>query len=171
VSNQDVENDEHDLEPATTPRTSSSTPSSSPPPSFRSRTSSPTTTRLLSADDPLGDDEDQTLADAFGDGESSDEEDGIDNRQKMMRADTGPVVQDDQPTTTATTSDHSQITSLSRRVPELPVVTPTSTRQQPRGGTDGVFANLDAKPERAGAGDEKPPVSLPTLPAVLVTRR
>lgn len=63
------------------------------------------------------------------------------------------------PTTTATANQRSP---MQRRVTELPVFTPTPppSRQQPRGGNDGVFANLAAKPERGDSGDEKPPVRL-----------
>ncbi|ERF73288.1 hypothetical protein EPUS_03121 [Endocarpon pusillum Z07020] len=125
-----------------TQRTPISTPSS-PPPSFRSQASSPTFRRLLSRDDPLHSDEDQTLADTFDDGEDSDAEDGGDDRQRLMRADPDARRSRGRPATGA----------------KLPVFTPTAppSRQQPRGGNDGVFANLAAKPERGDSGDEKPP--------------
>lgn len=159
---QDDEHDDHD-----TPITSASRQStpSSPPPSFRSRASSPTSRRLISRDDPLHNEEgeDHTLADTFDDGEASDAEDGSDDRQRLMRADPEAVVreteqqrQQHQPTPTITSDQRSP---MPRRVTELPIFTPTATRpQQPRGGNDGVFANLAAKPERGDNIDEKPPV-------------
>jgi hypothetical protein len=48
------------------------------------------------------------------------------------------------------------VPTIERRVTELPAFRPmpTSTR-----ATDGVFANLSAKPERGEQLDDKPPVS------------
>jgi hypothetical protein len=141
---------------------------SSPPPSFRSGASSPTFRRLLSRDDPLHNEADQTLADTFDDGEGSDAEDGSDDRQRLMRADPDAAAreaEEEKPTdttTTTTTTTATQRTPIQRRVTELPVFTPTPPRQQqPRGNNDGVFANLAAKPERGDNGDEKPPVCFP----------
>ena len=81
-----------------------------------------------------------------------------------MRADPDAVVREaeqqrleHQPTTTTTTTN--QRSPMPRRVTELPSFTSTATRpRQPRGGNDGVFANLAAKPERGDNVDEKPPV-------------
>jgi hypothetical protein len=78
-----------------------------------------------------------------------------------MRADPASAAreaeeQQRQPTTTPTAG--TERLPMARRVTELPVFTPPATRQQPRGGNDGVFANLAAKPERGDSGDEKPPV-------------
>lgn len=53
-----------------------------------------------------------------------------------------------------------------REVTRLPVATPTSTRVYGGGsGSDGVFANLAAKPEAGEKTEEHPPVS-----AVCLTR-
>lgn len=137
---------------------------SSPPPSFRSRASSPTFRRLLSSDDPLHNEEDQTLADTFDDGEASDPEDGGDDRQRLVRADPTAAIQraeqqqdDGKPTTTPTTTDAQRL-PIQRQITELPISLHTLPRRQPPGGNDGVFANIAAKPGRGDTGDEKPPV-------------
>lgn len=163
----DDDNDvDSDHETPITQRDPHSTPSS-PPPSFRSEASSPTFRRLLSHDDPLNSEEDQTLADTFDDGEASDTEDGPYDRQRLMRADPDAAAreaqqQQEQKSTTTSTTTGSQRSPVQRRVTELPVFTPiVASRQQPRGGNDGVFANLAAKPERGDGGDEKPPVCFP----------
>lgn len=155
----DVDND-NESPIAPTPR--HTTPS--PPPSFRSHASSPTFRRLLSRDDPLDNEEDQTLADTFDDGEVSDAEDDVDDRQRLMRGDPDAAaleaeqLDEQKPTTTTTTTPDTRRSPMPRRVTELPAFSPTVPRQQPRGGNDGVFANLAAKPERGDNGDEKPPV-------------
>jgi Protein of unknown function (DUF2370) len=158
VNAHDDENIDEDHDTPITP--------SSPPPSFRSGASSPTFRRLLSRDDPLHNEADQTLADTFDDGECSDAEDGSDDRQRLMRADPDAAAREAEEqkptnTTTTTTTTATQRAPIQRRVTELPVFTPTPPRQQqPRGNNDGVFANLAAKPERGDTGDEKPPVCL-----------
>lgn len=72
---------------------------SSPPPSFRSRSSSPSSRRLLHDEsrnrndgnhDAGDDDADQTLADAFDDGSDSEADDQPDDRQRLMRANPEP---------------------------------------------------------------------------------
>lgn len=73
---------------------------SSPPPSFRSRSSSPSSRRLLhdasrsrndGNENGGGDgDADQTLADAFNDGSDSEADDQPDDRQRLMRANPEP---------------------------------------------------------------------------------
>ena len=68
---------------------------SSPPPSFRSRSSSPSSRRLLhdasrSRNDGGDGDADQTLADAFDDGSDSEADDQPDDRQRLMRANPEP---------------------------------------------------------------------------------
>jgi len=139
---------------------------SSPPPSFRSRTSSPTSRHLITSDDPLTSDADRTLADTFDDGEGSDGEGegGGDDRQRLMRG-TGS-----QPNAEETnTADGGRPTFSQRRVTELPVFLPRTvpaggpTRRVYGGGSasvnDGVFANLNAKPEKGEkVEEEKPPV-------------
>jgi len=138
----------------------------SPPPSFRSRTSSPTSQHLISSQDPLTSHADRTLADTFDDGEGSDgegEDDG-DDRQRLMR---GTATQ--QNTDGRTAHDGTRPAVVQRRVTELPNFTPRTvpttgaTRRVYGGGSasvnDGVFANLNAKPERGEkTEEEKPPV-------------
>jgi Protein of unknown function (DUF2370) len=160
------DDDDHE-ESFRTPTSPRSIPSS-PPPSFRSRSSSPTFRRLLSRDDPLNNEEDQTLADTFDDGEASDAEDDGDDRQRLMRADPSAASREageqqysrSQSDTSPSTTQHAT-PQMQRRVTELPAFTPAPPRRsQPRGGNDGVFANLAAKPERGDNVDEKPPVRL-----------
>jgi hypothetical protein len=127
----------------------------SPPPSFRSRASSPTSRRLLNQD-PLfpGSDRDH-LEDTFDDGEDSDAENDGDDRQRLMRGDGAHADQDGTPSTSPTPAVRSA-PPIERRVTELPAFRPMP---QSRGATDGVFANLSAKPEPGQQLEEKPPVS------------
>ncbi|ETI29556.1 hypothetical protein G647_02009 [Cladophialophora carrionii CBS 160.54] len=126
---------------------------SSPPPSFRSRASSPTSRRLLSQD-PLSPETDRDhLEDTFDDGEASDAENDGDDRQRLMRADTGLSRQDAAPSTTSTPATL-PAPVIERRVTELPAFRPMPESMR---ATDGVFANLSAKPERGEQLEEKPP--------------
>ncbi|EXJ85774.1 hypothetical protein A1O1_06142 [Capronia coronata CBS 617.96] len=125
---------------------------SSPPPSFRSRTSSPTSRRLL-AQESLSNEADQDLADTFDDGEGSDAENDGDDRQRLMRADPATARQDGAPAATSD-PDTRQAPAVERRVTELPAFRPMPPSLRPM---DGVFANLSAKPERGDQVDEKPP--------------
>lgn len=95
----------------------------------------------------------------------SDDEDGSDDRQKLMRGDPDAVERDtehQQEHNSTSTTNTTQRTPIQRRVTELPVFAPTTlSRHQPRSNNDGVFANLAAKPERGETtGDEKPPVRI-----------
>lgn len=139
---------------------------SSPPPSFRSRTSSPTSRHLLTSQDPLTSEADRTLADTFDDGEDSDGEGeaGDDDRQRLMRGTASQPITEER-----NTVDGSRPTFGQRRVTELPVFLPRTapadgtTRRVYGGGSasvnDGVFANLNAKPEKGEkVEEEKPPV-------------
>ena len=144
---------------------------SSPPPSFRSRASSPSSQHLLSSD-PIASEAERTLADTFDDGSDDDDDDDDDDgnnegddRQRLMRANTahsepehGIIHDGDRP-------------NLSRDATRFPMaVTPaTSIPARPYAGSapfssfshnDGVFANLNAKPERGEKLEEQPPVSL-----------
>ena len=125
----------------------------SPPPSFHSRASS------LECQNRV----DSTLADAFEDGEESDDE--PDDRQRLVRSSTSPAT----PATPATPS-----TPTSGAIPTPPatmrngyqaVAQPLSTQSALGvfgGGSqaDGVFSNMSARPEVADAEkDEQPPVS------------
>ncbi|KAL9125874.1 MAG: hypothetical protein Q9217_004987 [Psora testacea] len=142
-----------------------STPSS-PPPSFRSRASSPSSRHLLSHEDPAITDAERTLADTFDDGSDSDEEgnNGGDDRQRLMRSNTIPSNQD------ARTVHDGNRPDIQRMVTQFPPsAAPVSLNDpaRPHNGTaahsafthsnDGVFANLNAKPERGEKLEEQPP--------------
>jgi len=129
---------------------------SSPPPSFRSRASSPTARRLL-AQDPLAHDADQDLVDTFDDGEESDAENDGDDRQRLMMRTNNGVAQANEVTAAPASDDAQHEPVIERRVTELPAFQPSS--RAPQRATDGVFANLSAKPERGEQVEEKPPVS------------
>lgn len=154
---------DHDDRPLTPPSTSDTrqTIPSSPPPSFRSRASSPATRPLLS-EDPIASDADRTLSDAFDDGFDSDtnEDDGEDGRRRLMRGNLPPSSDDNHATTRP---------GVERTVTEFPHFIPPAPVQPNRvvgsGGhtqftlaNDGVFANLNAKPELGEKEEEQPPV-------------
>ncbi|KAJ5082836.1 hypothetical protein N7532_011879 [Penicillium argentinense] len=140
----------------------------SPPPSFRSRSSSPSSRRLLHGDPHRNDDE-QTLADAFGSEDESDNDEEPDDRQRLMRAnpDTRSSAGNDQTGAAASSSerrsdgqDQSRISALARRPTILPNFAPTSPGTGSRSvavSNDGVFANLAAKPERGEKNEDLPP--------------
>jgi hypothetical protein len=117
---------------------------SSPPPSFHSRASSPNRHSRV----------DPALADAFDDDASDDE---ADDRQLLVRRDTAPQAPE--------TSGAIQLPADSSQPPLMPSVeaSAAATRGRVMGGgigTDGVFANMSARPERGAASekDEQPPV-------------
>lgn len=131
---------------------------SSPPPSFRSRTSSPSSRRLLRQDHQESD-ADHELADAFGDDGDSDNEDNPDDRQRLMRADTSRSTDSPPQSTTV-----AQPPRIERRVTEIPAFRPQPTSGRvipgvtaPKPAADGVFANLSAKISPGEAVDDKPP--------------
>lgn len=154
-----VSNNDHEDDPMSpsSPRTVQQIPSS-PPPSFRSRTSSTSSRRLL-ADDPVTSDAERTLNDAFDDGSDSDGEgnDG-DDRQRLMRNNTIHAQSD-----LSTTQDSSR-PEMPRTHTQLPTFTaaprPTRFGASFSRSNDGVFANLDAKPEIGEKIEEQPPVSV-----------
>jgi hypothetical protein len=148
TSTQIYAHDDDDAASPVTPSGTHHTPSS-PPPSFRSRDSSPSSRRLL-AQDPLSTGADQDLADTFDDG--SDNENEVDDRQRLMRA--------EPPTPSATettTPANPQQPRVERRITELPAFRP-QPRSSQAPANDGVFANLAAKLDRGEQLDEKPPV-------------
>jgi len=159
VNQQDHDhNDEDTYDSPITPTAPRNGIPASPPPSFRSRTSSPSSRRLL-RQDPLENDEDHELADAFGDDGDSDNEDTSDDRQRLMRSDTSPTSYS--PPRSINTA---QPPRIERRVTELPVFRPQPTSNivipgvtAPRPAADGVFANLSAKPTPGEALEDKPP--------------
>ncbi|CZT42442.1 probable metal homeostasis protein [Rhynchosporium secalis] len=127
---------------------------SSPPPSFRSRASSPTRHAAV----------DQNLADAFdADGSDSDEENDGDDRQRLMRGTptTSAEQTDSESFTTPASDDHGPMVVESRQthIPVFMAPPPTANGRVYGGGSgsDGVFANLSAKPERGEKLEEHPP--------------
>ena len=139
---------------------------SSPPPSFRSRASSPSSRRLLFSD-PIASEAERTLADTFDDGSDSDDDENRpgDDRQRLMRASTAlseaeqRVVHD---------GDRPDLSTTANRLPgQAPPATNVPVRPYTGGApfssfshsNDGVFANLNAKPERGEKLEEQPPVS------------
>ena len=141
---------------------------SSPPPSFRSRTSSPSSRRFLSREDPTTTDAERTLADTFDDGSDSDDggNDGGDDRRRLIRSNTvqsipeSRVVHDgDRPgIQRAITQFPPTETPAALDVPARPY-TGSSPYSSFSHSNDGVFANLNAKPERGEKLEEQPPVS------------
>ncbi|KAI2795103.1 hypothetical protein POX_a01707 [Penicillium oxalicum] len=168
VNAQDEDDDSHSY-PLNPTRRSDGLPNS-PPPSFRSgsRSTSPSSRRLLHSDS-VHDDNDQTLADAFGDGDESDDDEEPDDRQRLMRGspDTGSHGGYGQPAPSAYSSSDARIngqeppriTPLSRRPTILPTfTTPTAgSGRSVAPSNDGVFANLAAKPERGEKTEDLPP--------------
>lgn len=159
VDTHDHENDDSSISPVSA---SGGTPAS-PPPSFRSRASSLTGRRLL-RDDPLHNDADHELADAFGDDGGSDDEQEPDDRQRLMRADTSRSVSVAEDATPIPASDAPRPPVIERRVTALPVFRPQPSSNRvipgvtaPRPAADGVFANLSAKPSPGERSEEKPP--------------
>lgn len=140
---------------------------SSPPPSFHSRSSSPSSRRLLH-DDPVRNEADQTLADTFGDDDESDDDEEPDARQRLMRANPEPQTQPgngivDASSSESAAQDGQRGPSPQRRDTLLPFfATPTASGRVVGGihhTNDGVFANLNAKPERGEKNEDLPPVS------------
>ena len=128
----------------------------SPPPSFRSRASS-IMSRHNRAVDP-------TLADTFdADGADSDEENDGDDRQRLMRGQ-APSPSTEQSISLPTNGSAPVQPATERRPTELPFFAPTTRRVYGGGsGSDGVFANLAAKPEAGEKMEEHPPVSSHTV--------
>ncbi|KAL4954623.1 hypothetical protein BDW69DRAFT_162817 [Aspergillus filifer] len=150
---------------------------SSPPPSFRShsRSASPSSRRLLRDDDPLHrHSTDQALADAFDDS-GSEAGDEPDDRQRLMRAQPDPWSAADTnnssaPSETFGAASSSGGSSEAQPAPPTRGVQRSSTLLPFFGGTsssnsnrqlpssnDGVFANLNAKPERGEKTEDLPP--------------
>jgi len=132
----------------------------SPPPSFRSRASSPTSRHRAEVD--------QNLADAFdADGSDSDEDNDGDDRQRLMRGVPSSPLTEQNNTLAGMASQSSRPPIIERRVTThipafVPPPPPPTTGGRVYGGgsgSDGVFANLSAKPERGEKVEEHPPVS------------
>lgn len=130
----------------------------SPPPSFRSRASSPTSRHNTEVD--------QNLADTFdADGSDSDEDNDGDDRQRLMRGTPSSSSAEQISTQSTTTSETTRPPVTERRTTHIPAFAPVPTitgRVYGGGsGSDGVFANLSAKPERGEKVEEHPPVRRP----------
>jgi len=163
-------NDQDDhLEYTPEPATAESTPAS-PPPSFRSHASSPSSRHLLSSD-PITTEAERTLADTFDDGSDSDDDGNNegDDRQRLMRANT---IQSETEHRVVHDGDRPELPRTFTRFPGVipPVATTVAARPTAGGApfnsfsqNDGVFANLNAKPERGEEKEEQPPVSFSTF--------
>ena len=102
---------------------------------------------------------DQNLADTFdADGSDSDEDNDGDDRQRLMRG--TPSTSSAEPFTPQTSSTDSRPV-VETRSTYIPVFAPQPTTGRVYGGgsgSDGVFANLSAKPEPGEKTEEHPPV-------------
>ena len=124
----------------------------SPPPSFRSRASSLSSSRWNVPRNATNTSVDRTLEDTFDAGDS-DNENNDDDRQRLMRNIGSHARAAEVPSETQRTdSGQQRIVSPPRR--NTPFTTFSSSN-------DGVFANLNAKPERGEKLEELPPVSIP----------
>ena len=168
-------NDDEDCQDTPQRPSDAETIPSSPPPSFRSRASSPLSRHLLS-EDPITTEAERTLADTFDDGSESDDDghNAGDDRQRLIRTNSHPPESEQQ-----SISDNNG-PNLSGAVTRLPVVAPPVSYNIPARpytaatpfstfshSNDGVFANLDAKPERGEKLEEQPPVSIFTAVSTL----
>ena len=142
----------------------------SPPPSFRSRTSSPSSRRLLTSDDPIATDAERTLNDTFDDGSDSDGEGrGEDDRQRLMRSNTTASTAGSRSLHPVQPIPASQPAPEAPRSVNLPARPPATNHSfSSFQNNDGVFANLSAKPERGEKTEEQPPVCL-SVPSLVRT--
>lgn len=138
-----VQDDDDHVSSVTAARPSH-TVSPSPPPSFHSRASSPRRRREV----------DPTLADAFDDSDESSDDEG-DDRQRLVRQNSVPergaaaIAPLSRPTAGAGVGNHDGSNPQS-----------SASRQRILGGgvgTDGVFANMAARPERVESEKEEQP--------------
>lgn len=124
----------------------------SPPPSFRSHASS-VGPRIRT-----GSTVDSNLADAFdANGSDSEDENNDDTRQRLIR-NILPAVE--RQATEATSYPGDQRPTTARTDTRFPTVVPSRTTGRVYGGgsgSDGVFANLSAKPESGEKLEEHPP--------------
>jgi hypothetical protein len=100
------------------------------------------------------------MEDAFDDGEDSDDSDEPDDRQRLMRGD--PTVTSPETAADNTTTESPQSSSTQRRGTLLPTFSSSAASFTVGMGSsnDGVFANLNAKPERGEKDEDLPPVRL-----------
>ncbi|TAQ84116.1 hypothetical protein B7494_g7564 [Chlorociboria aeruginascens] len=144
----------NDEDATTTPITPNS-----PPPSFRSRASSPTSRHNTNdRATPV----DQNLADTFGTDDSGDEDENeADDRQRLMRgAPTRSRAEQQNDTTSPVPGTLGRPRPVERQVTHMPIFTPAPNTGRVYGGgsgSDGVFANLSAKPDQGEKTEEHPP--------------
>lgn len=139
--NQHDDNDEDDQYDSPVSPTNNEKVPSSPPPSFRSRASSIASRRLLQSD-PLNNDADRELADAFDDDENSDHEEDSNDRERLVRANSVAVPSVQEPSRPGFFGRTAQTLGL---------------RAAPSQANDGVFANIAAKPTAGESSEDKPP--------------
>ncbi|KAL6701577.1 heavy metal ion homeostasis protein [Trichoderma pleuroticola] len=135
VNVHDEDEEEHDV-----PQRRVQIPNS-PPPSFHSRASSPNRNGRVNND----------LADAFDDDDASDD-DEADDRQRLVRQNSTPTIR------STSDSSRSSASAASASIPATADTTSSSSRPRVMGGgfaSDGVFANMSARPERTDANAEK----------------
>ncbi|MCJ1405584.1 hypothetical protein MMC11_008812 [Xylographa trunciseda] len=136
---------------------------SSPPPSFRSRASSPSSQRLIPRDHSTSD-ADRTLADTFDDGEASDDDadNEGDDRQRLMRR-ASPTQEDrsihggSTPQTQTTTGEQANSAIANNQAASVRAPPSGTAYSTFSSSNDGVFANLNAKPERGEKTEDQPP--------------
>ena len=143
IASEDADDD------AITPTSPKAAVPTSPPPSFRSRASS----HRASREDEGKSEEDRDLNDAF-DAPSDDEADDEDTRDRRRL-----IFGNEQE---SQGSEAQRPLVGERRVTQLPAFTTSATQATPSGrmvgnGSDGVFANLNAKPRAGEDLEEKPP--------------
>ncbi|BDD55573.1 hypothetical protein MAP00_001073 [Monascus purpureus] len=141
---------------------------SSPPPSFHSRSSSPSSRRLLHDEPSRNNEADTALTDAFGAEDESDADEEPDDRQRLMRANPESRTSTHNINEAASSSDartetQSESHGLGTRGRSGTVLPTFSGSTAPSGRVinstnDGVFANLAAKPERGEKTEDLPPV-------------
>ncbi|KAM0717536.1 hypothetical protein Q7P37_007388 [Cladosporium fusiforme] len=133
----------------------------SPPPSFRSRASS---RRPSQADNRHRSEEDRNLHDAFDapSDDESDDENNNDQRRLIHRTPSRSSSSGSEASASRPQQPPQRPASPQRTVTQIPIYTPTSgpTGGRVYGGgnsSDGVWANLNAKPRAGEDVEEKPP--------------
>ncbi|MCJ1286184.1 hypothetical protein MMC26_005529 [Xylographa opegraphella] len=136
---------------------------SSPPPSFRSRASSPTSQRLIPREQSTSDAE-RTLADTFDDGQASDDEGDNegDDRQRLMHRtsaaqENAATIRPMTSQTQTTSGGQANSVIANNPAPSVRAASTGAAYATFSSSNDGVFANLDAKPERGEKTEDQPP--------------
>jgi len=104
---------------------------------------------------------DQNLADTFdADGSDSDEDNDGDDRQRLMRGNPSSASAEQIATPSEVPLSTPVAPLVERRAATyIPAFTPATRVYGGGSGSDGVFANLSAKPEAGEKLEEHPPVS------------